>query len=287
MLALQRAVGNRVVQGLNQRPAGVQRLVSMRDVGRGGQSGFARVGELVDRLNAISTGLDFALTDGALTYTPREGGRLSEFDRQMQIFIDDGTVIPMRFTNRHGLMGDREHGYHWQVEVDSWLTGYVDIDDLLASSDLGLQTSLVHLLRERQQTRNYARRIGSESLDARQPGPAREFRRAHASGIQAELQVLRDFFEDPSIRIVDAATRRFRNDRGDRFRERQRAGSGAAGRGVLAISWEVTLHDSGRVVTAEEYLDILRAERIADQVRGERLRGADEHRAGMGGVPAP
>lgn len=266
---------------------GVQRRVSVRDVGRGEASGFARVGELLDRLNAISQGLDFALTDGNLTYTLRAGGTLSGFDQQMMGYIDSATDIRMRMTNRHGLMGDRVGGFNTEVEIDSWRAGYVDIDDLLASSDLGLQTALVHVLEERSRTANHTRRIGTESLNADDPARRPEFLRAHGQGILAERDVLRGFFGDPTIRLVDADRRRFRNGRGDLIRERQRVGRGAAERGILAISWEVVLHDDGRVLTPEEYLAFLEAERTREQVERERLRGADEHRAGMRGVPAP
>jgi hypothetical protein len=185
----------------------------------------------------------------------------------MMGFIDDNAVIPMRLVNRHALRGtprdptDPNSGFRHPILVDNWMSGYVDIDDLLASSDLGLQTALVHLLRERAQTRNYDRRIGTQSLNDDLPGPAAEFTRVHGAGIQAELQVLRDFFSDPSIRIVNADTRVFRNDRRDRIRVRLTAGRGAAGRGVTAISFEVVLHDSGRVITAEEYRQLLADER--------------------------
>ncbi len=268
---------------LSAAPAGTQRRVSMRDVGRGEQSGFARVEELVERLNVMSKGLQYDVTGGFLTYKRVEGGTLSEFDRQMVAYIDEAADIPMRFTNRHGLLGDKAVGFHWAVEVDSWLAGYVDIDDLLASSDIGLQTSLVHLLRERQLTRNYARRIGTPSLDASQPAPAAEFRVAHARGIDAELAVLRDYFGDPSIRIVDANSRRFRNDRRDSIREKETARHGAE-EGVLAITWEVALFPSGTVISAEEYRERLEIER---QVARERLQGATEHREGGRSVPAP
>jgi len=246
---------------LSLAPISPQRRVSIRDVGRGEQSGIARAGELVARLNRMSAALTFAITSGFLTYTRKPGATPNEFDNQMMRYIDDAADIPMRMTNRHGLMGTRATGFNIPVGVDDYLTGYVDIDDLLASSDLGLQTSLVHLLRERQQTRDYARRLGSPSLNTAEPGPAREFERSHASGIDAELQVLRGFFSDPSIRIVDANTRLFRNDRRDLIRERETAGGGAAQQGSLAISWVVVLHDTHRVISAEEYRDILAAER--------------------------
>jgi hypothetical protein len=249
----------------------LQRKVAMRDVGRGEQSGFARVPELVDRLNAMSAGLTYALTGSELTYTLKPGGTLSNFDTQMQGFVDQAAVIPLRFTNRHGLLGSKAKGFHESVTEDAWSSGYVDIDDLLASSDLGLQSVLVHFLRERTATTNYAQRIGSRSLDtdpATAGGAAAaaahqaEFDRAHAQGIQAELQVLRDFFSDPSIRLIDPLGsgqifRVYRNSRRDTIRTRVRPGRGANA-GVDAISIEVVTRD-GRVHTPEEYKAILAA----------------------------
>jgi hypothetical protein len=40
----------------------------------------------------------------------------------------------------------------------------VDLDDLLASSDLAFELILIHLLTERFQVRNYARRIGMAAV---------------------------------------------------------------------------------------------------------------------------
>jgi hypothetical protein len=243
------------------RPA-IQRKVEMRDVGRGEQSGFARLPELVTRLNAMSAGLTFSIKGQELAYEIKAGGTLSGFDNQMKTFIDQGVVIPFRLTNRHGLLGDKVSGFNDRVLEDAWSSGYVDIDDLLASSDLGLQSVLVHFLRERSATPNYARRIGSSSLDTSQPGPSHEFDRAHAQGIQAELQLLRDFFADPTIQIVPGAEsgaifRVYRNSRRDRIRTRVRSGHGAAA-GVDAVSIEVVTRD-GKTHTPEEYKLILAA----------------------------
>lgn len=270
--------------------AGVQRKVEMRDVGRGEQSGFDRLGELVDRLNAVSRGLTFSMNGKELAYERKEGAELDDFDQQMMDFIDQEPILPLRLTNRHGLLGDRVNGFHDQVEGDAWASGYVDIDDLLASSDLGLKLVLVHFLRERSATRNYARRIGSESMDTSQPGPAREFDRVHGLGIDAEVQMLRDFFGDNTIRFIrEPATgevfRIYRNSRGDRIQARERRGRGARS-GIDAISVEVVTRD-GRTLTADEYKQLLEAERVAGQVERERLGGATEHREGGGSVPAP
>lgn len=272
--AAQAALDGGVVPALSPAPVGAQPRVSMRDVGRGEQSGFARVPELVERLNHISLGLVFTLRqDGRLQWL--EYTRIlpvdlcSEFDRQMMSFIDDTADVLMRFTDRHGLLGDRTVGYHWAVDVDAWQSGYVDIDDLLNSSDLGLATSMVHQLRERQLTPNYAHRIGIETGPGAlvtTPGLNQEFQRAHAGGINAELRLLRDFFDDPTIHVVDADTRRFRNHRGDLIREKETPGRTNATSGILAITWEVVLHDTHAVISDVDYRDLLDRERAAAPV---------------------
>ncbi len=262
----------------------LQRKVEMRDVGRGEQSGFARLPELIDRLNAMSQGLIFSLNGHELTYEVKPGATLDNFDRQMQRFIDQEATIPVRLTNRHGLLGTPATGFHDQVDVDAWTSGYVDIDDLLASTDLGLKSVLVHFLRERSATRNYARRIGTDTFTEA------EFQRVHGLGIGAEEDLLRDFFGDPTIRIVNdspnpTVRRVFRNRRGDLIRRRVTIGHGAE-QGVGAMSIDVVTRD-GHVHTAEEYRQILEEERIRQQVERERLSGATEHWEGGRRVPAP
>jgi hypothetical protein len=192
--AARAALAGHDVPALSAAPAAAQPRVSMRDVGRGEQSGFGRVPELMDRLNHISLGLVFTLTHEGrfdwLTYTRILPVDLcSEFDKQMMAFIDDGADILMRFTNRHGLLGNAAAGFHWTVNIDEWQPGYIDIDDLLASSDLGLSTSMVHQLRERQATPNYEHRIGIETGPGAlvtTPGARAEFESAHLSGLQAD-----------------------------------------------------------------------------------------------------
>ncbi len=258
----------------------VRRRVEMRDVGRGEQSGSARLPELVDRLNAMCSALVFAMNGSELTYTQREGTTPTEFETRMMAFVDQGGVLPLRLTNRHGLLGSHATGFHDRVDADAFDSGYVDIDDLLASTDLGLQSLLVHFLTERAAVTDYARRIGTTFSDA-------EFDRGHARGIDAERDLLRDFFGDPTIRFVadsvsPAIRRVFRNDGGDTIRRRVTRGRGAEA-GVHASSIEVVTKD-GRRLTADEYREILETER---QKARERLGGATEHRAGPGSVPAP
>ena len=276
---------------LSAAPVGAQHRVAMRDVGRGEQSGFARVGELIDRLNAVSHGLTFSVdADGFLQAEPIEGATLSEFDRQLQTYINDPATIPLRFTNRHGLIRNPGTGqFTDRVGIDLYSAGYVDIDDLLASSDVGLQLAMVHFLRERQATRNYARRIGTPGMDPdANPAAQPEFDVSHRAGLTAELAVLRDFFGDPSIRVIgDPNDRVYRNDRGDTLRTVVTEGHGAAGAGIDAVSMKVTLHDTHKVISGEEYRDLLEEERTKQQVERERLNGATEYREGGRSVPAP
>lgn len=252
-----------LAQGVSRGAVGViQRTVEMRDVGRGEASGFARLPALIQRLNEISQGLTYSVdAENHLAYEERVGGTLSDFDQQMIGFIDQEAVIPLRLTNNHGRTRDLAGAFNWRVQEDEWRSAYVDIEDLLASDPLGLQTALVHFIRERSETRNYERRIGTASLNAEVPGAARrEFLRVHDRGIESEAAVLRGFFGDPTIRFVPGAAtgniaRVFRNDRGDRIRVRLRTR-----RGVDALSVNVRTRD-GRTLTAEEYRQLLEAER--------------------------
>jgi hypothetical protein len=278
--AARAALAGQPVPALSASPVTGQARVSLRDVGRGEQSGFARVPELVERLSRVSLGLTFTLhLDGRFQYL--EYTRIlpldlcSEFDKQMIAFIDDTTDIPLRLTNRHGLLGSwnvnpdgtRTFTATGGVFEDAWQSGYVDIDDLLASSDLGMQDVLVHFISERRATPNYVHRMGIPGgqpggLDTR-TGFDREFQAAHLRGLQAELALLRDFFGDPLIQAIDIQARRFRSSRGDIIRVRVTEGRTAATSGIHAVSFEVVLHDTRAVITAEEYLALLERERAA------------------------
>jgi uncharacterized protein DUF4157 len=283
----------------------IQRKVEMRDVGSGDQSGFSRLPELLNRLNGMTQGVTFSLTAGGpaahrvrdyagnlvqgnqtveLQYTPQPGKTPSFFEARMMALIDREDVLPLRLTNRHGLLGTPATGYNVQVDVDAWRSGYVDIDDLLGSSDLGLQSVLLHFLTERAATARYSHRIGTTTFT----NP--EFQRVHGLGVEAEAQLLQDFFGDPTIHIVNdspspTVRRVFRNARRDLIRRIITRGTGAQ-TGVDASSIDVITHD-GRHMTAEEYRRLLEEERIRDQTARERLRGAGEHQVGGRMIPAP
>jgi hypothetical protein len=279
ILSLQRSAGNRAVMSALR----IDRKVELRDVGRGEASGFARVPELITRLNQVSPSLIFRQEGRELRYEQMPGLTPNSFDTQMMALIDQEAVLPMRLTNRHGLLGDRTNGFHDAVDGDAFTSGYVDIDDLLAGDDLGFQMLLVHFLTERAATKNYARRIGTDFSQ-------REFDRGHGLGIEAEAQILRDFFGDQSIRIVadspsPTIRRVFRNSRGDRIRRRIRLGRGEES-GINASSVDVVT-GGNIVMTPEDYLALLERERTEAQVERERLGGATEHREGGRSVPAP
>ena len=141
----------------------IDRKVEVRDVGRGEESGFARVPEFIDRLNALSPALFWNLEGRELRFEEMPGLTPNNFETQMMALVNQDAVLPMRMTNRHGLLGDSDYGFHDHVDGDAFTSGYVDIDDLLAGDDLGFQMLLVHFLTERAATSNYARRIGTTS----------------------------------------------------------------------------------------------------------------------------
>lgn len=166
----------------------VQRVVELRPVPRN-EDAWDRREELIDRLNALSTALEYRLDGRVLRYEERDPAALTEFDRQMRAFVDRPEVAPMRLVTSGGLVGGQA------VLQDFFDLGYVDIDDMLANDDTSLQLNVLHVLGERFAVRNYARRIGTPISDA-------TFQRAHAAGLDAETEFLRGLFGDPSIRFV-------------------------------------------------------------------------------------
>ncbi|ULQ53233.1 eCIS core domain-containing protein [Flavihumibacter fluvii] len=169
----------------------VQRAIELRPPGRGEASAFDRVQELIDRLNRLSAAIQYELQASDLVYTIVDETSLTNFDRQMQDFIDRETMIPMRLVR-----GIRT------VVGDSFWLGYVDLDDLLASDDLGFQSMFLHFIAERFDVNRYADRIGTEGmlpidLTTRRFRPF--FNHAHEAGHQAQLAHLRDVFNDTAI----------------------------------------------------------------------------------------
>jgi hypothetical protein len=272
---------------LSTAPPGAQSRLSMRDVGRGEASRFARLGELVIRLNAMSRRLNFAVVDGELTCTAMPGGAMNNIDQQMKGFIDSPKLTSLRLVNSQGLSRDADGDYVDRVAIDDWSSDYVDIDDLLASTDFGLQSALVHLRVECMATANYALRMGSTGMDSTRREVQPELDRNHARGIDADVALVRDFFGDLTIRHVPGAKGGSiqhvdTNSRRDRIHTRMQV------RRQVATLWlSAVLHADGRVPTAEASRDMIEDERTASQVRRERLNGATEYRGGGRSVPVP
>lgn len=172
--------------GLLSNPV-IQKTVELRPPGRGEASAFDRAQELVDRLNAISSALEFRLDGQTLRYNVVDETLLTHFDRQLRGYIDRVEVVPMRLITGAGYVGGGP------LLVDSLQLGYVDLDDFLASDDLGFQSNFIHLLAERFAVRDYNRRLGTNGVGA-------EWARVHPVGLNAEAEFFQNIFSDPSIR---------------------------------------------------------------------------------------
>ncbi|WP_298984403.1 eCIS core domain-containing protein [Caldilinea sp.] len=190
---LTHVVQQRIARVQETQPTTIQRVVEVRPPGRGETSAFDRRQELIDRLNTLSSAIQYRLEGREIRYDVIDATALTNFDRQMQGFIDRPEIVPMRLITSAGRVDGAP------LLVDSFIAGYVDLDDMLASDDLSFQMNLIHLLTERFRVRNYARRIGTDFSAL--------FDRAHRAGLNAEVEVLRDVFSDPTIRFVYEETR--------------------------------------------------------------------------------
>jgi subtilisin family serine protease len=161
--------------------------VAVWRAGRQNQHVFDRRQELVDRMNKQSPAMQYTLgADGqTIAYNVLDPSGLSPFDVKMRELIDLPQVLPMRLVDSAGL----SFGQH--VDFDGFVTGYVDMEDLLAAEDLAFQLLMIHLLVERAQVRGYARRIGTAI------GPL--YDRAHAIATEAEAEHLRNVIGDRTI----------------------------------------------------------------------------------------
>lgn len=249
-----------VVQQTGNSPV-VQRSVELRPPGRGEASAFGRRQEMVDRLNALSSAVRYTLNDRVLAYELVEGGIPTFFDRQLIAFIDSEAVLPLRLITGAGLVGDRANGFSTLL-IDSFLTGYLDLEDMMASDDTSFQMNLLHILTERSRARNYARRIGSQGLSPvdRAGNITPEFRRAHQAGMDAETAFLQDIFDDPSIRFVSETARgttaifTFRSAEGYRIRHTFRHQDRAVSGGTVTV-----INAAGETVAVEDFIQQRRA----------------------------
>lgn len=250
-----------VVQQGRSEPPGIQRTIELRPPGQGEATAFDRAQELVDRLNEQTLAVMYTLgADGrTLQYRIILPNALSEFDFQMMDFIDLEQVIPLRLITSQGLVGGNP------IVGDSFLHGYVDLDDLLASDALAFQSFLVHFLQERAVTRRYEQRIGTPGLDPNTPAGSRTFRRGHRAGHEAQAEHWRDVMGDPSIRFSNE----FINNRGDGhiiFRSQahnyrifitlDRAARSAAGRASrLTTGGRTRIRFNNQWLSVEEFLE--------------------------------
>ena len=232
----------------------VHRAIELRPPGRGEASAFDRRDELVDRLNTVSAAVTYRLdADGrTLLYDIDDATAMTEFDRKMTGFIDEAQVIPFRLITSAGRVRGAA-GTFEPLTADSFITAYVDLDDLLGSSDIGFQLLLVHFVTERLQVRDYARKIGSVAALA----PL--FQRAHERGRDAEAELLQDLLGDPSIEHhydelkpnQTTFVRAFRSvDRGYRVFWVIR---GHAQRAVISIT-DIRVVDGTRRLTLEDFI---------------------------------
>jgi hypothetical protein len=197
--------------------------------------------------------MEYRLDGRVMRYNVIDEAALTPFDRQMRGFIDQAEVVPMRLITGAGYVQGTGGAFE-PLALDSFVLGYVDLDDLLASDDLGFQARLIHVLTERFATRDYERRIGTAFTMA-------EFNPAHRAAHEAEAGLFRDMIGDPTIRFLYAEPRpngtwvvAFRSDEGYRiFRVVRGAGQEVRGANV----WVQTR--DGRRLTVDQ----LRAERAA------------------------
>jgi hypothetical protein len=229
----------------------VQRVLEVRPPGRGEASAFDRRQELIDRMNAQSSAVTYRLVGRVIRYDVLDPANVSSFDRRMMAFIDLAQVIPMRLISAAGRIGG------FPVSSDVLQEAYVDLDDLLSSSDLGFQLLMIHFLTERANVRDYAQRIGT-------PGVGAEWARVHPLGRRAEADHLREVIGDPTIAYVyeeerpsGAYVTGFRS-RAERYWVFQVYSTNRARSGIEGSSVFVQMPD-GRRLTIEQ----LRAERAA------------------------
>lgn len=224
----------------------LRRSVELRPPGRGEASAFDRAQELVDRLNAQSPAISYTLNGRVLEYTVVDEPQLQDFDRRMISFIDGPQTLPLRLINSSGRVGGAN------LFIDSFITGYMDLDDMMASDDVSFRMNMIHILTERNEVPDYASKIGTNMGG---------FDRAHRLGNEAEADHLKAVVGDPTIRFIYEETRSngttvfgFRSDEGYRIFHIFRGANSATRGGILLVRTA-----DGRRITLEAFL----AERAA------------------------
>ncbi len=168
-----------------RKPPSIQRKLELRPPGKGEASAFGRAQELVDRLNTINPAIQYELKGQSLLYTVKDAAALNHFDTVMKGFMDRADVVPMRLITAKGYVGGGP------LLADSFISAYVDLDDLMADDLYSFQSDLLHFLTERFQVKDYERQIGTDF--------SAQFKKAHQAGKEAEAANLRALFNDPSI----------------------------------------------------------------------------------------
>jgi Domain of unknown function (DUF4157) len=171
----------------------LRRKLELRPPGKGEYSAFGRAKEFVDRLNKISAAIQYELKGQVLSYTVKDAKALGHFDKRMMDFIDRAALVPMRLITHQGLVGGSN------LFADSFVSAYVDLDDLMADDLYSFQSDLLHFLTERFQVKDYDKKIGTNM--------GGEFPKAHQAGKDAEAEQLRALFKDPSIVFVYEETK--------------------------------------------------------------------------------
>jgi hypothetical protein len=124
------------------------------------QKAFDRRGEVVDRLNHVSTAYSYSLTAAGagkedLTCAVNPGVVKTRFDKLMYDFVTrTDQLIPLRFVDGNDFVDDGS-GNKVSICQDNFLSGKVDIDDLGADDDWGFQAVMVHVLTERYAVASY------------------------------------------------------------------------------------------------------------------------------------
>lgn len=199
----QHLLAHELAHTVQQRRAGVgadraeghelRRKVEFRPPGKGEANAFPRAQEIIDRLNKQSAAIQYKLDGHELKYTIVDAANLTFFDRMMRKFIDEDQTVPLRLITGEGKVGGG--GVFVPVLIDSFNSGYVDVDDLMATDEQSFQNWFTHILTERFHVKRYAHLLGTPDINPL-------FEGAHAAAQQAEAQRLQDVLRDPFIRFV-------------------------------------------------------------------------------------
>ncbi|HMI62126.1 MAG TPA: DUF4157 domain-containing protein, partial [Puia sp.] len=197
----QHLLAHELTHTMQQGTQQLRRKIDLRPPGKGEASAFDRVQELIDRLNKQSAAIQYTLEGNDLRYTIVDEASLSFFDRQMKKLIDEEQHVPLRLITRQGRISA---GGRWVPVVgDNFLSGYVDLDDLMATDEQAFQDILIHFLTERFHVKPYKSVLNTD-IEALDDAALRRFSlggiAAHRAGLEAEAARLQDVLLDPSIR---------------------------------------------------------------------------------------